>query len=1022
MSFDIATIAVSKIIDGGNDESNSGYYKLGYAYGSPYYGSITTFTLDSSDNLTILSDGDPYPGKAGSVRTYTNNGTTTRVYGTKGIIEQYYNVTFPYLGGKGVTDTSINSIDSDGNTYELEAIGVLITGAKIGGQSGGYGVYGYPFSYTSTNTGGYTQKYYIDTTDLPTTDSCDNDVGHLTNAGAIDFISGLDDAGGHISPSGYTSTAGDNGQYHLHDSHFLSTSSAAWNNLIFRTSNTYISGSNYSGSYLRHSDGHSKILGICFDGYPIYGPYGYSDQYSSSSSTILMVSGYRTMATEFLGRPLTYTDTYKYANESSTATAEAGVYIEDYEYVEGLGTLDEHNGRYCVTPEYPDGTYAYFMTMDEDEEPVFPYIIGLSTKNTIIRPNIDASISGATYAGSPTNVSVSRGDQYATISFSAPSDDGGSRITTYLIADSDGNIDASGTQSPLSVSGLNNETAYTFYVKAMNLTGISTNSATASVTKYTVPDAPENITVVTATQTATITFETPSSNGSDILYYTIINATTGNTDASGTQSPLTVTGLTNGSTYSFYVRAINGLGTSNNSGTVSVLVGIPSAPQSVAAVPGNAKATISFSAPSSNGSDILYYTITNSTTGNTDASGTQSPLTVSGLTNGYTYSYYVRAINASGTSDASETVSVIVGTPTQPTSVVATPGNKFITISFSAPDSSGAAVITKYIVYNNETGSIDSSGTSTSIRVSGLTNGTTYSHYVAAQNTYGIGTSSSIVSATAGTPNAPTNVSAVAGNAYINVSFTGSTSTGGSTITNYNVYDASGNIDASGSSSPISVSGLTNGTTYTYYVKGENSKGTGSASSSVSATPYTVPGIPQDVSGVAGNQTVKISFSAPSSTGGSAITGYTILDVSTNVTTTTTDLSATIISLTNGTTYSYKVAAVNLAGTGSYSSAVSATPTADGNYTDGSGSTQLTVGTITNWYSGGGSSGNINGGSTSITDRNAAAVYGTGGDGGNATTSGASDGTSGGNGVVVVSFTYVDTVSEILDVYTPYIF
>ena len=54
-----------------------------------------------------------------------------------------------------------------------------------------------------------------------------------------------------------------------------------------------------------------------------------------------------------------------------------GTFIEDYEYVEGLGNLDRYNGRYCVTPEYPNGVYAYFCTIDGvSGKPKFPYFVG----------------------------------------------------------------------------------------------------------------------------------------------------------------------------------------------------------------------------------------------------------------------------------------------------------------------------------------------------------------------------------------------------------------------------------------------------------------------------------------------------------------------------------------------------------------------------------------------------------------------------------------------------------------------
>mgnify|MGYP001230571095 CR=1 FL=1 len=55
-----------------------------------------------------------------------------------------------------------------------------------------------------------------------------------------------------------------------------------------------------------------------------------------------------------------------------------GNYLEDYEYVEGYGDLNEFNGRYCVTPEYPNGTFAYFVTISESGSPEYPYVIGPS--------------------------------------------------------------------------------------------------------------------------------------------------------------------------------------------------------------------------------------------------------------------------------------------------------------------------------------------------------------------------------------------------------------------------------------------------------------------------------------------------------------------------------------------------------------------------------------------------------------------------------------------------------------------
>ena len=116
------------------------------------------------------------------------------------------------------------------------------------------------------------------------------------------------------------------------------------------------------------SDTHSPIIGWAYDGNPIYGPYGYSTQ--SGGVAKLLKSGYSISIQD---------------NRPSLNLYPEGFFVEDYEYM-GDGDLDEYNGRFCVTPEYPNGTYAYFTTVSDAVEtfgvfanyrkPAFPYAIG----------------------------------------------------------------------------------------------------------------------------------------------------------------------------------------------------------------------------------------------------------------------------------------------------------------------------------------------------------------------------------------------------------------------------------------------------------------------------------------------------------------------------------------------------------------------------------------------------------------------------------------------------------------------
>jgi len=147
---------------------------------------------------------------------------------------------------------------------------------------------------------------------------------------------------------------------------------------------------------------HSPILGWMQDGYPLYGPYGYSNPTNSGSGVRRMVSGYvlRDGANGADNLAQTSRKTLpawavREQHRSTTQLADSqtgpdvsqqyplGQYLEDYAYLgdckKKLGKdfdLDELNGRWCVTPEFPNGTYAYFTTIDAAGKPVYPYNMG----------------------------------------------------------------------------------------------------------------------------------------------------------------------------------------------------------------------------------------------------------------------------------------------------------------------------------------------------------------------------------------------------------------------------------------------------------------------------------------------------------------------------------------------------------------------------------------------------------------------------------------------------------------------
>jgi len=132
------------------------------------------------------------------------------------------------------------------------------------------------------------------------------------------------------------------------------------------------------------SDSHSPIIGWAYDGNPIYGPYGYST--ITGGSVKALESGYKVSVES--GRP-------------RTSLYPEGFFVEDYQY-NASGDLDQYNGRFCVTPEYPNGVYAYFSTINgfsvessgplrNYRKPVFPYFIGNEFKSKPIDYNFSTS-------------------------------------------------------------------------------------------------------------------------------------------------------------------------------------------------------------------------------------------------------------------------------------------------------------------------------------------------------------------------------------------------------------------------------------------------------------------------------------------------------------------------------------------------------------------------------------------------------------------------------------------------------
>lgn len=201
--------------------------------------------------------------------------------------------------------------------------------------------------------------------------------------------------------------------------------------------------------------------------------------------------------------------------------------------------------------------------------------------------------------GTATDVGTARAynNGAAIVTFTAPTFDGGLPILDYTVTSSPGSFTATGASSPLTVTGLQSSTSYTFTVTARNAVGSGTASAASnSITATTVPQAP---TIGTAADggtgtTATVTYTAGATGGKAVSTYT---ATSSPGSLTGTgASPITVSGLTTGTAYTFTVTATNANGTSTASAASnSVTPASPSSYESIATLSGGGVSTVTFS-------------------------------------------------------------------------------------------------------------------------------------------------------------------------------------------------------------------------------------------------------------------------------------------------------------------------------------------------------------------------------------------------------------------------------------------
>ncbi len=413
-------------------------------------------------------------------------------------------------------------------------------------------------------------------------------------------------------------------------------------------------------------------------------------------------------------------------------------------------------------------------------------------------------------------------------------------------------------------------------------------------------------------------------------------------------------------------------------GIMRVVFAAPNAPQNVQLTPGNEQVAITWEAPESgedpwDGYEVRYridgtccgdgsWTIVNDPELAEDPTATS--YTVEGLTNGTLYNFGVRALsdgtgNSAWTPDVPDVPNISAmpfTAPDAPDDFEAVAGDTEVVLSWEAPENTGGPAITGYLVRYATTSdpgdwtvidALEEDADATGYTVTSLTNGTAYNFGVAALNGSGedhIGTYATVPNITPyGVPAEPVSLSATPGNQQVLLGWE-EPDDNGSPITGYEVQyrESEGpgswipvsdpDIQEDGDDRSVTITGLTNGTAYDFSVAAVNARGAGDPATHDNIIPRAQADVPQNISATPSDRQVSLAWDEPEDLGGMPLESYLVEyklsedDTWTDAHHDSTDRTATITGLTNGTAYTFRVAAVTEdVGAGGFAT-ISATP------------------------------------------------------------------------------------------------
>jgi fibronectin type 3 domain-containing protein len=397
---------------------------------------------------------------------------------------------------------------------------------------------------------------------------------------------------------------------------------------------------------------------------------------------------------------------------------------------------------------------------------------------------------------------------------------------------------------------------YTYSVQAYNAVSMSATTSATSITVVAAPAIPSGLVATPTNGQVALSWDADPNANNYVLY------SDGNQIYSGAGTGFAYNNLANDTVYTFYVMASGPGGTSAGSATVSATPeAVPAAPGDLQVAPEDTSAQLSWDAPATKSPQqpVTYTVFVNGVTAQMGVSGTSA--TISGLTDGTSYTFAVTATDAYGqVSGPSDQVSATpVGTPAAPSGASATEVDGQVELSWAPASSSAAAPVVGYNIYSGSsevgtvTGASSSSWTDTSV-----VPGSTYTYSVQAYNA--AASSGPAVAApitVVAAPAAPGSLAASPTAGQVALSWD---SSGGATA--YYLYRGS-TVVYNGTATAYTDTGLTNNTQYTYYVEAEGPGGLSGPSGAVTTTPEAAPAAPTGVAVVTGVSTATVSWDAP---------------------------------------------------------------------------------------------------------------------------------------------------------------